>query len=379
MRLIDRYLFLQLLVPTLQASLALAGVAMISEALTSLGLILNQHQSVLVFLQVVLLASPQLIVLILPVAVFVATLITFNRLRRDNEITVCFAAGMSRWRVISAGARLAALVGLTSLAINLWLQPLCYRQMRDTLERARTDVVAALVREGQFTHPAPGVTVFAQAVDPSGELRNVFIDQRDEAGRDTTITAAAARFHVQAGAPTLVLTNGQNAQLTARGDLNVLSFDRYALDLRALAPPASVVRYKLSDRYLHELFAPDLRFAWERANVAALAAEGHARLATPLWPLAFALLGMAAIAGGAFNRFGYGLRMAAASVCALLARLIGFAMQSGAARTPALNTLQYLTPVLMIAVCLVILLSASARTRRGNLQFAPLARRGAAA
>src|SRR5579871_121775 len=148
MSLIEDYLHRQLLAPTVQATLALSGIAILSEALSAIGLVLNQRQSPLVFAKVILLAMPQLIVLILPVAVLVAGLMSINRLHRDNEIVICFSSGMSRWRVISPALRLSASVAVLSLVITLWVQPLCYRALRDTLLSVKTDLLTTMIRPG---------------------------------------------------------------------------------------------------------------------------------------------------------------------------------------------------------------------------------------
>ena len=57
MRLIDRYLLRQLLGPTLVAAAALSAVALLSQSLSALDLIVNQRQSALVFLKITLLAT----------------------------------------------------------------------------------------------------------------------------------------------------------------------------------------------------------------------------------------------------------------------------------------------------------------------------------
>ena len=89
MRLIERYLLRQLLGPVVLATLALTGVALLSQSLSGLDLIVNQRQSALVFLKVTLLAMPQLINMILPIALFVAALVALNRLHTEQEIVVC--------------------------------------------------------------------------------------------------------------------------------------------------------------------------------------------------------------------------------------------------------------------------------------------------
>src|SRR6202000_2252117 len=174
MRLLDRYLFRQLLGPTVLATLALGTVGVLSQSLEALDIIIKQGQSALVLAEITLLATPQLLARVLPVAIFVAGLVALNRLHTEQEIVVCFASGMSRWRGISPAMRLAAVVTALSLMLNLWVVPLAERAFRVELFRVRTDLAASLVKVGEFTEPAPGLTVYAQSADAGGSLRNLF-------------------------------------------------------------------------------------------------------------------------------------------------------------------------------------------------------------
>jgi len=112
------------------------------------------------------------------------------------------------------------------------------------------------------------------------------------------------------------------------------------------------VHYKPSDRYLHELFFPDLQQDWERRNRLALLAEGHARLATPLYNIAFMALAVAGIIGGGFNRMGYGRRIAVVSAAAAVSRILGFIVQAGCEESAWLNVVQYVIPVATTAFAL---------------------------
>src|SRR5665213_1772830 len=355
MCLIDRYLFRQLLGPTLLATAALSAVALLSQLLSGLDILVDQRQSPWVFAKIALLAMPQLIVMILPVAVLVATLVAMNRLHTEQEIVICFSGGMSRWRVIAPAMRLAGWLTLVSLILTLWIQPLCYRALRETLDAVRADLVATMVKPGHFTHPAPGLTVYAQSVDDEGAIHNLFIDRDDGGGHDITITAREGRLERRGGAPVLVMRQGANQEFSSAGVLNYLSFDEYVFDLRPLIGLGRQVRYKFSDRYLHELFFPDTRQAWERANLAKMLAEGHSRLAGPLYNIAFVFMALAAVIGGAFSRLGYGARMAAVAALALVARTLGFAAQAAAGAAPALNVLQYAIPLGALAVAAMVL------------------------
>lgn len=345
MRLIDRYLLRQLLGPVVFATLALTAVALLSQSLAGLDLIVNQRQSALVFLKITLLYMPQLINLVLPIAVFVAALVALNRLHTEQEIVVCFAGGMDRWQVIAPAMRLACTIAFIALIVNLFVQPASFRALREELFQVRTDLAATLVKEGEFSEPVPGLTVYAQSVDGAGNLENLFIHQIKSDGSDSTYSAEKGRIARAQGRPVLVLQNGSNQELSNRGVLNYLTFTSYTFDLSSLANSDELIHYKPSDRWIHELFFPDLQQDWERRNRLDLLAQGNARIATPLYNIAFMAMALSAILGGGFSRLGYGRRIAVTAAMAALVRLVGFLALSASEDNAWMNILQYMAPL----------------------------------
>ncbi|CAN5867821.1 LPS export ABC transporter permease LptF [soil metagenome] len=352
MRLIYRYLLRQLFGPTVLATAALTAVALLSTSLSQLDIIVSQRQSALVFLEVTLLAMPQLINMVMPIALLVAALVALNRLHVEQEIVVCFAGGMSRWRVIAPALRLAGVVTLIALFMNLWVQPAASRQMRETLFQVRTDLASTLVREGEFTEPAPGLTVYAQSVDNGGLIHNLFIHQTKDDGGATTYTADEGRVVKRGDKPVLLMRKGSNQEFSRTGVLNFLSFDEYVFDLSRFLESDEMVHYKPSDRYLHELFFPDLQQIWEKQNRNKMLAEGNARLTTPLYNLTFMSFALLAIIGGGFSRLGYGRRIATVGALAVAVRILGFVIQAGSESEPWLNILQYVVPLGAMALAL---------------------------
>ncbi len=345
MRLIEGYLFRQLLAPTLAAALALGAVALLSQSLSSLDLMVDQRQNVLVFGRIVLLTMPQLMSMVLPIAVFVAALLALNRLHIEQEIVICFAAGMSRWRVVAPAVKLATLAVVLTLATNLWIQPWCAREMRQELFRIRTDLAAALVKPGEFTQPTPGLTIYVQQVEQGGVLRNLFIYREMPEGGSTTYTARRGIVTKRRGEPVLVMQDGSNEGFNSSGVLNFLAFDEYTLELGPYLKSVDVLHFKTADRYLHELVYPDLTQEWEQRNRKQMLAEAHYRLASPLYNYAFMMLALWAVLGGAFSRLGYGKRVARAALIAAVVRIVGFGVQAACTSNVDLNVLQYLVPI----------------------------------
>src|SRR5262245_3815250 len=109
---LQRYLLRQVLLPLLGILLALTAIAVLTQGLAQLDIIADQRRSALTFLEITLLAVPQLLALILPLAVFFATIYAVNRLHSDSELVVAFAAGMGPWQIIAPIFRLAVMAGL---------------------------------------------------------------------------------------------------------------------------------------------------------------------------------------------------------------------------------------------------------------------------
>jgi len=361
MTLIVRYLFRQLLTPTLLALAALTTVAFLSQSLSALDLIVDQRQGWGVFLTVTLLALPGLVSLILPVAVFVAAVIALNRLHTEHEIVVCFAGGMSRWDVISPAIRIAVGAVMASLILNLWISPPASQALRREITRARADLATSLVRPGEFTEPSPGLTIYAQSVSPEGALKNLFVHQQHAQG-STTYNAKAGQILERNGRPMLVMRQGSSQELSVAGVLNFLSFDEYALDLSPFLSRDDEVRLKTSDRYLHELLFPDRTQALGTPYLRKMVSEAHSRLASPLYSLTFMAIALAAVIGGPFSRLGYGARIATAAAVAAAARILGFAIQAMAIHAVWVNAVQYLLPMAVGAAALGVVFHQRART-----------------
>jgi lipopolysaccharide export system permease protein len=377
MILIERYLFRQLCVPILLVLAALTTVAFLSQSISALQLVIDQRQGLTVFIQATLLALPELISLILPVAVFVAALISFNRLHTEQEIVVCFAGGMSRWEVISPAMRLAAWAALISLMLNLWVAPLASQALRAVIFKARADLAATLVKPGEFTEPAPGLTVYAQSATPEGFLTNLFVHQQRPTG-STTFSARSGQITKRHGAPILIMRHGSSQELTAGGVLNFLSFDEYALDLSPFLAKDEI-HFKTSDRFLHELVSPDLSQPWERQYRTKMLSEANARLASPIYNIAFMALAVAAVIAGPFSRFGYHSRITTAAAIAVGARILGFAVQAVAIHAVWLNLMQYLVPIGLTALALRSLFGHRVQTTSFRGRWSPGALAGARA
>jgi lipopolysaccharide export system permease protein len=326
----------------------LALIALLTQGLTQIDLIVENRQSIGVYLWVSVLAAPQIISLLMPIAIFIAAAGALNIAHRENEIVVAQASGMSNWQVASPVMRLAVLAAILHLGLNLWVQPGASRELRETVSQASTDLAASLVREGAFMTRGDGLTTFARKVT-GGEMKDLMINDSRNPGQTVTYFAKTAYLVEGETGPQLVMQNGQRQTLRDNGALEPFLFKLLPFDLAPFINDQKAVILEESDRYLPELFFPDMNNYYDYDNVNLLLAEGHARISAPLLNLAMALLAIFAVLGGDFSRRGYAKRIAVASGAALVLRLAAFGAVASGRDDPALNILQYLIPVMVIA------------------------------
>ena len=365
MPLLQRYLFTQAFWPTVLTLAALALLALLTQSLQTLDLIVENRQSALTFLKITGLALPQLIGIILPLAVFMAALYALNRMTGDSELIVAKASGVSPWQIGSPLVRLGVVAMIVHLIITLAVQPLSFRQMRAEVFKVRTDLASQLVQAGEFVSPARGLTLYAREITTDGRLQDVIIyDGRDD---DTPRLHTAKTGSVQrtpAGAA-LLLQDGGVQQKMETGALDLVEFEDYRLDLSDAFAFDTQLRLKASDLFVHELLRPDPRAFVYGTQKAEYAAEGHARLSAPLYNVALVVLALCFMIRGEHLRLGYGRRIIVCAVLGFVLRLLGFAATSAAEGAPALNALQYGVPGAVILGGLFYLTRRSRTRARG--------------
>lgn len=353
------YVLGQLLGPVALLALLLTCVILLTQSLKLLDLVINRGQSAPTFIYLTVLILPGLLVIILPIAFFFGTLFTLSRLNGDSELVVMQSAGYSQ-RQLAVPVFIAALVVMAiTWTCSLWLMPAGQRALNAKVLDIRADIGAALLNEGEFNVPTPGLTVFIRLLGNDGQIRGIMVHDSRDAKRPMTYLAERGELAQTPLGTRLIMLDGTMEQSAQGGSqLSVLKFRRDVFDLDQFGGPARANRRQINERSLIELLDPSEANLPQTIRTAYLA-EANNRLSQPLYCLAFAMIALAAVMRGRRQRGPLAMRLTMASLAAAAVRIAGYGVAGPASNHPGLNALFYVIPLLGMILAWIVLMGLS--------------------
>ena len=361
---ISRYILRQIFLAATFVAVCLTCAIWLTQSLRFVDLIVNRGLTLATFVYLVMLLLPSFLVIVLPVASFSSVLFTYNKLHNDSELVVLRASGVGPLAMAQPALIMAGVVATAVLSLNLYFLPASYRAFKDLQFQIRNNAASVLLQEGVFTPFLRGITVYVRERQSNGELAGLLVHDSREPARAVSYVAETGALLSTAEGPRVVMVKGNRQEYDQKNQrLSMLYFDHYALDIGTLSRTADDRWREPRERYLHELFKLNDSDS-DRQHVLRLHIEGHQRLVSPLFTLAFTMIGLAALLSGGFTRRGQIGRILAAILSVVVVQILGLglgnlAVKYGATFVPLL----YANAVLPIFIGLWLIVHAPRRRR----------------
>ncbi len=351
-----RYIVKSLIVPALLILCTLTSIIWLTQALRFIDLIVNRGLDFSTFFYLSLLLIPSLATVVLPISLFTAVILVYNKLIMDSELIVLKGAGLSKFDLAKPALIVALGATLLGYAMSLYLLPASYREFKDMQAFIRNNYASLLLQEGVFSSPVEGLTVYIQERQADGMLKGILVHDGRTPDKPVTMMAQQGALVQTAQGPRFDLINGNRQEINhQQGQLSLLYFDHYSLDLSIYTNRKEHRWREPQERYINELFYPgvdDRPSMWGK-----LRAEGHQRLTWPLYNLILAVVALAAMFSGSFNRRGQWKRILMATVIAACVVIIAVGLNNIVAGMSALSPLMYVNVVATLAASFTILIA----------------------
>ena len=180
----------------------------------------------------VILALKMLIAFItfLPAATFMATLMVFGRMYRDQEMAAISSAGGGIWTIYRAVFLVLLPLSVVATGLSLNVSPWAERQIESRTHHDQESADLRGLVAGKFIEYSHGDIVFyVESIDESKQLHHVFVQHR-QVNSVAIINAESGYLMNSEDGQYMVLKNGERVQGKA-GELNyaVERFNEYAV------------------------------------------------------------------------------------------------------------------------------------------------------
>jgi lipopolysaccharide export system permease protein len=264
-------------------------------------MLVNQKVGLEVVGYFVLLMTPNILSLSLPMAMLATAILIFGRMSADNEITAMRACGMSLGQVVAPVILVAAVASVCCLYINADLAPWCRFEFKTMFVRLGSQRPMALIEEGTYVRDFPGYVIYA-AKKKGDILEDVMIYQLDES--NNVSSSMRAQKGIVSAKPEerkllLDLYNVRDTWHDSKEPTNVhkirsdIIVEHYPIemDLSRALRQARAAR-QLGDLVFSELMDEIRELRVHGIYPAAALMEAHQRVAGAVACLAFTLLGI---------------------------------------------------------------------------------------
>ncbi len=370
MTIFERYVFRQAGSALLIILLSLSSIVWVALALRQLNVVTSQGQDVWMLIKMTTLALPNLMAIVAPFSLLIASIHTLNRLNGDSELIVLTASGATVWRAARPLLLLALLVALGVAFVNHLAMPWSLKLLREYIVQVRANILTQVIQPGAFSSPEQGLTFHIRERAPNGELLGLIV--HDTRNKELNQSYLAERGLIVERKPSnyLVMSTGHIVRRTDKDEPSqVIAFDKYAVDLDQFEKKIDEdgEDMKPRERYFSELVYPEATSKAFRQGPGKFRAELHERFSNPLYPIAFALIALAAVGQAHSTRQNRAQQVAIAFVVAAALRLGGLAMNNIVVIDAAATPLLYALP--LSAMLASLMLMERARRRLSTSRF----------
>lgn len=298
MKLINRYLFKNIFAACFLVGLGLIITVWLTQSLKLIDFWMNRGVPFETFLKLILFVLPDLIVIIMPIALLIGLTFVLTRLMNEQELIVLRATGFSDMNLAKPIFLMALGVFVVLYVINLYILPQAFRQFRHLEQHLKSTIRASMVVPGEF-NTFKNITIFVRKRSSQGHLQGIFIFDGRDADKPFTLLAKEGQVLESPEGAVVVLKNGTRQEIDALNQQPfIVSFDQYTLRIiHESGQPRLMKPYEMS---LYQL----LHWGKEETGYDSLKlqAEAHQRLLMPFLCFVFSFIVLLFFLRGDYNR-----------------------------------------------------------------------------
>lgn len=189
MRILDRYLLKEMLVPFVLSLFITTSLLFAQQIIRLMELFLNRGVDLLTLGKLFLSILPPFLAITLPVSVLTASIIAFSRLSSDHEIIALKASGVGLGRLFLPVLVFSFVAYLATTFVSLYAQPWGGASLQKLAVKMIKQQISTGLEERTFNTFLDNMTIYVNEIPTSQDLKGVFISDSRNPQERQIITA----------------------------------------------------------------------------------------------------------------------------------------------------------------------------------------------
>lgn len=334
---------------------SLLAMLWLTQSLRFVEMVTNKGLPLHLFVELTSFLMPRLFSILAPIALFAAVMFVYNRMLSDRELVIMQAAGISPLKNAVAALLSGVILAVFCFYVLNSLIPAAENAFRNLEWEIRNNVSHLMFREGEFTTLPNGMTVFVARHESDGAVSGILLHDERAVGKKVTLSAEKGRIVYTPKGPRIILVHGVRQEVsTEEHHFSSLKFERYSVDMTSSGGHA-IKKASVREKTLLELLNASADPSLDEEEKRKYVVEGHHRLISPWYNLAFSLLACTGLLVGAFNRRGQTKIISWSVFLMIVIQGSDLILTNLSARSLHFLPLLYLNCLLPIMICLACL------------------------
>ncbi len=233
MKILERYILKENFKPFVVSLMVTTFVMLLDKIIDLLNLIIEKHLDILTIISIFGLSLPFILALTVPMAILLASIMSFGRLSVDNELIAFKSCGINIFTLLKPTVIAALFLSFFMVYFNNAVLPQTNHMLKNMMIKANYRRPATAIVPGTFNSMKNYTIYVKERIDD--ELFGILIYNREKTKFPQTISAERGRIELANGGNSLkaILYNGQMHERDQKNPdkYNISEFKKFTLNL----------------------------------------------------------------------------------------------------------------------------------------------------
>ncbi|MEA2095439.1 MAG: LptF/LptG family permease [Candidatus Cloacimonadota bacterium] len=233
MKILERYILKENFKPFVVSLMVTTFVMLLDKIIDLLNLIIEKHLDILTIVSIFGLSLPFILALTVPMAILLASIMSFGRLSVDNELIAFKSCGINIFTLLKPTVIAALFLSFFMVYFNNAVLPQTNHMLKNMMIKANYRRPATAIIPGTFNSMKNYTIYVKERIDD--ELFGILIYNREKTKFPQTISAERGRIELANGGNSLkaILYNGQMHERDQKNPdkYNISEFKKFTLNL----------------------------------------------------------------------------------------------------------------------------------------------------